>query len=169
MDAKLLGEVQVKLEVLSKQDFNPWAVPDASIFLRYCCPECDYQCRRIDNFSEHALEKHERAKTLFSSPNLHKNYLMSSFCDLNNELPLPTNDIKSEEAKKEESTDEEAYEVFDEPKKGTKKRKRKGGMSERQAAKYNVLFFTNKTETKSVKPRQFLVKWKTETENRDRS
>ena len=33
----------------------------------------------------------------------------------------------------------------------------------------SVLFFTNKTETKSVKPRQFLVKWKTETENRDRS
>ena len=105
MDSKLvLREVQVKLEMLSKQDFNPWAVSDASLFLRYCCPECDYQCRRIDNFSEHALEKHERAKTLFSSPNLNKNYLMSSFCDLNNELP--TNDIKSEEAKKEECTDE---------------------------------------------------------------
>ena len=25
-------------------EFNPWSVGDASVFLRYFCPECDFRC-----------------------------------------------------------------------------------------------------------------------------
>ena len=59
-------EVQILLKNLdSRVDFNPWAVQDASKYLRYCCPECDHQCLYLDKFKEHALKNHERAVTLF--------------------------------------------------------------------------------------------------------
>merc|ERR1711913_63502 len=38
---------------------------DASVFLRYCCPECDYNNEDLKIFSDHALENHERSSTLF--------------------------------------------------------------------------------------------------------
>ena len=50
-----------------KIDFtNPWAVSDASVFLRYCCPECEQTCLNLHDFTEHALKNHEKALTLFS-------------------------------------------------------------------------------------------------------
>ena len=137
---KLIGEVRIKLEKLTKEDFNPWDVSDASVFLRYCCPECDYNCRRINNFSEHALQKHDRANALFSEPKLHKDLLLSSFIGLNDEIPQDFVKTELVEPKRVESTDEEAYAVYDEPKqKWTKKRKRKGGISDREVAKFNEL------------------------------
>ena len=44
---------------------NPWAVGDASAFLKYCCPECDYQILNLQMFSEHALENHSKSVALF--------------------------------------------------------------------------------------------------------
>jgi len=44
---------------------NPWAVGDASAFLKYCCPECDYQILNLQMFSDHALENHTKAIALF--------------------------------------------------------------------------------------------------------
>ena len=46
-------------------DQNPWDVLDASLFLKYCCPECDHQCKELHGFAEHALSNHERSKVLF--------------------------------------------------------------------------------------------------------
>ena len=46
---------------------NPWAVEDASVFLKYCCPECDYQILNYNIFSTHALENHEKAIVLFGT------------------------------------------------------------------------------------------------------
>ena len=48
---------------------NPWDVSDASVFLKYCCPECDFINPNLNEFSEHALEKHVLANTLFDSKN----------------------------------------------------------------------------------------------------
>ena len=30
-------------------DANPWAVENPSVFLKYCCPECDYNNRNISS------------------------------------------------------------------------------------------------------------------------
>lgn len=44
---------------------NPWAVEDASVFLRYCCPECDTKCIQVEDFAKHAISNHTRSSTLF--------------------------------------------------------------------------------------------------------
>ena len=63
---------------------NPWAVSDASVFLKYNCPECDQKCQNLSEFKDHAIENHEKAKVLFS--------------DIKNE---PTElDIKADEPKR---------------------------------------------------------------------
>ena len=46
---------------------NPWNVSDSSLFLKYCCPECDFQCPHLYNFEEHALGTHELSKILFEN------------------------------------------------------------------------------------------------------
>ena len=46
-------------------DANPWSVNDASVFLKYCCPECDYNIDSLKVFSHHALENHVKSLTLF--------------------------------------------------------------------------------------------------------
>ena len=47
------------------QSTNPWNVSDASVFLKYCCPECDYINLNLPEFSEHALEYHAQSIALF--------------------------------------------------------------------------------------------------------
>ena len=37
------------------EDFNPWSVNDASVFLKYCCPECDYSDQLLDNFQGNGI------------------------------------------------------------------------------------------------------------------
>jgi hypothetical protein len=53
--------------VIKKEDFdtNPWSVNDASVFLKYNCPECDYNDGSLKVFSHHALENHVRSSILF--------------------------------------------------------------------------------------------------------
>ena len=46
-------------------EMNPWSVEDASAFLKYCCPECDYQILDFEMFSWHALQNHAKSKVLF--------------------------------------------------------------------------------------------------------
>ena len=48
---------------------NPWSVSDASVFLKYCCPECDYSNKNLPLFSKHALKNHVLANTLFNNDN----------------------------------------------------------------------------------------------------
>ena len=45
--------------------YNPWEVSDATAFLKYCCPECDFKNELYEEFSGHALENHVLATTLF--------------------------------------------------------------------------------------------------------
>ena len=45
--------------------FNPWDVPSAAVFLKYCCPECDYQVSDLPFFEEHASRNHELSRTFF--------------------------------------------------------------------------------------------------------
>jgi hypothetical protein len=54
-----------KLKVEDGFQYNPWSVEDASVFLKYCCPECDYQVLNYDIFSAHALENHIKSIVLF--------------------------------------------------------------------------------------------------------
>ena len=44
--------------------FNPWNVSDLSVFLRYCCPECDFKCEEAHLFCDHAIDHHENSSTL---------------------------------------------------------------------------------------------------------
>ena len=63
---EIKGLDPVKLEVTMDADpNNPWSVEDASAFLKYCCPECDYQILNLQMFSDHALENHAKSVTLF--------------------------------------------------------------------------------------------------------
>ena len=39
---------------------------DATVFLKYCCPECDFKNDNFEDFSGHALENHVLANILFS-------------------------------------------------------------------------------------------------------
>ena len=62
-------------------DGNPWAVTNVSVFLKFCCPECDYKCATLKDFSCHATESHDLSTTLFRQDNN-----LSQLNDLLNEL-----------------------------------------------------------------------------------
>ena len=53
----------VKLEAIDA--INPWMVDNVSVFLNYCCPECDFKAKNLKLFSIHALKNHEEALVLF--------------------------------------------------------------------------------------------------------
>ena len=44
---------------------NPWNVSDPSLFLKYCCPECDFQIHNLNVFEVHATSNHEASHALF--------------------------------------------------------------------------------------------------------
>ena len=44
---------------------NPWCVDDATAFLKFCCPECEYQIPDLYMFSEHAIGNHSKSVVLF--------------------------------------------------------------------------------------------------------
>ena len=46
---------------------NPWNVADASTFLKYCCPECDYQITELYIFEDHATSDHKMSSILFEN------------------------------------------------------------------------------------------------------
>ena len=49
----------------SKIKFNPWAVTDASVFMKYCCPECEFKDPIFQHFADHAVSYHPNASSLF--------------------------------------------------------------------------------------------------------
>ena len=70
----LFGSEKKEDEIVIKdeEDFvelsnNPWSVDDASVFLKFCCPECDYQIAVLQNFSDHAVRNHTKSIVLFGS------------------------------------------------------------------------------------------------------
>ena len=46
---------------------NPWNVSDLSLFLRYCCPECEYKCEEAHFFCDHALDFHKNSNVLLEN------------------------------------------------------------------------------------------------------
>ena len=74
--------------VIKKEDFdtNPWSVDDASVFLKYNCPECDYNDGSLKVFSHHALENHDKSKSLFDAKSDEKNNILSNVkCEMSDE------------------------------------------------------------------------------------
>ena len=51
---------------------NPWNVADATMFLKYCCPECDYQITHLNTFEVHATTQHEMSSILFENSKIAK-------------------------------------------------------------------------------------------------
>ena len=49
---------------------NPWDVSNASVFLKYCCPECDFKSDELHGFSQHAVINHVLSNTLFGQTDL---------------------------------------------------------------------------------------------------
>ena len=60
---------------------NPWDVSNASEFLKYCCPECDFKSGELDDFSQHAIENHVLSNTLFNPGNFSEFKDFDSKCD----------------------------------------------------------------------------------------
>ena len=52
--------------IMKFDEDNPWSVGNASVFLKYCCPECEYSHQSLNIFSNHALENHNKAQLLFA-------------------------------------------------------------------------------------------------------
>jgi hypothetical protein len=44
---------------------NLWRVKDASVFLKYCCPECEFVNQDLQSFTDHAIANHKDALVLF--------------------------------------------------------------------------------------------------------
>ena len=67
----LYFQMEEGINIKVEQDFesNPWSVQDASVFLKYCCPECDYQILNLQLFSNHALSNHSKSIALFGEEN----------------------------------------------------------------------------------------------------
>ena len=49
---------------------NPWDVSNASVFLTYCCPECDFKSGELLAFSQHAIINHVLSNILFGQTDL---------------------------------------------------------------------------------------------------
>ena len=58
VDAKLIKNETVDPFDVVQCETNPWSVEDASVFLKYCCPECEFSDWNLKSFADHALENH---------------------------------------------------------------------------------------------------------------
>ena len=88
--------------------FNPWNVPNASVFLKYHCPECTFQCTKLSGFSNHALANHDRSQILFSKSDLEDEEIKDLELKSDLQEPIKTEpDIEYFDDKIEESFDEE--------------------------------------------------------------
>ena len=92
---------ELEEENYSESNFsvNPWDVSDPAVFLKYCCPECDFKCGELLGFSQHAVINHVLSTTLFSGRNFPTNQGMFIENDRNpngNSYEFEDHDIKSE-------------------------------------------------------------------------
>ena len=67
LEKPLTESMTIEPDITSRMNHstNPWNVSDASVFLKYCCPECDYINLSLPEFSDHALENHAQSIALF--------------------------------------------------------------------------------------------------------
>ena len=60
---------------------NPWSVDNVTAFLKFCCPECDYQIPDIQMFSDHAAENHIKSRALFDEESTNVQQLQQPLSD----------------------------------------------------------------------------------------
>ena len=53
-------------EIIEPKSENPWNVPSLQEFLKFVCPECDFNSKDENEFHWHALENHDKAKEIWS-------------------------------------------------------------------------------------------------------
>ena len=53
-------------EIIEPKSENPWNVPSLQEFLKFVCPECDFNSKDENEFHCHALKKHDKAKEIWS-------------------------------------------------------------------------------------------------------
>ena len=53
-------------EIIEPKSENPWSVPSLQEFLKFVCPECDFNSKDENEFHCHALENHDKAKEIWS-------------------------------------------------------------------------------------------------------
>ena len=106
------GVFEPKLEYLQENYYgsnfstNPWDVSNPEVFLRYCCPECDFQSGELLGFSQHAVMNHVLSETLFIDRN-------SSLIDWNLENENNPNGNSNAAKMKIKSENLESYEMDD--------------------------------------------------------
>ena len=73
----IFSEIQMKLEPEAEENnsestfsVNPWDVSNPSVFLSYCCPECDFKSSDLLGFSQHAVINHVLSNILFGEKEL---------------------------------------------------------------------------------------------------
>ena len=49
---------------------GPWKVKNVSVFLKYCCPECNFADQDLQIFTDHATSTHKDASVLFLPENI---------------------------------------------------------------------------------------------------
>ena len=49
---------------------GPWKVKNVSVFLKYCCPECNFADQDLQIFTDHATSNHKDASVLFPPENI---------------------------------------------------------------------------------------------------
>ena len=90
---------------------NPWDVDDASEFLRYHCPECEFNSKAIKKFSRHSIDNHEKAKYLFrklKKQKLNQSEVLEDITDLNQSCqPL------SKSFRTNQETPKQSFKVYD--------------------------------------------------------
>ena len=106
-----LGQISNSMEIIG---YNPWEVSDASRFLRYCCPECDFRNENLEEFSEHALQNHILANTLFV-PGKDTIKLESSHESIGSDFAEDSMDIESTDFEQFEDVSENKENVDSEP------------------------------------------------------
>ena len=67
IDKNGVSAMELDDEKLDIKIFNPWNVSDLSVFLKYCCPECDFKCKEAHLFCDHAIHKHENSSALLNN------------------------------------------------------------------------------------------------------
>ena len=72
---------------------NPWCVDDATAFLKFCCPECDYQIPDLQMFSDHAVDNHMKSTALFGAEKV-KEHVIIKQEHLEYESNLDYNDVE---------------------------------------------------------------------------
>ena len=86
IDDYILGRNMADFLKLEQSSTNPWSVENASVFLRYCCPECDFSTQTLKSFTHHAVQCHRKSIVLFGPKMGAKRLLSNSFENDNNSI-----------------------------------------------------------------------------------